>query len=91
MMVPSKKTLVTVAAVSFVVFALALWRYLSGASDGPGATIALIIWAAALLVCFESIILMRQAQRPFQMGVYTFALIYAALVVVLHWMRGGLG
>lgn len=85
MIVPSKKTLGAVAVVAFLVFVVALWRYLSGA----GGIVALAAWAVALLVCFESIILMRQAKRPFEMGVYTFALIYGACVVLLHWIWSG--
>jgi hypothetical protein len=84
--VPSRKTLVAVAVAAFIVFAVALWRYLAGA----GGVVALAVWAMALLVCFESIILIRQAKRPFHLGVFTFALIYAALVVILHWIWSGL-
>ena len=84
--VPSRKTLVAVAVAAFIVFAVALWRYLAGA----GGVVALAVWAVALLVCFESIILTRQAKRPFHLGVFTFALIYAALVVILHWIWSGL-
>jgi hypothetical protein len=86
MIVPSKKTLVAVAVAAFVVFAVALWRYLVG----PGSIFALAVWAGALLTCFESVILMRQAKRPFHLGVFTFALIYAALVIFLHWIWSGL-
>jgi hypothetical protein len=86
MIVPSKKTLIAVAVAAFIVFAIALWRYLAG----PGGILALAVWAVALLVCFESIILIRQAKRPFHLGVFTFALIYAALVVILHWIWSGL-
>lgn len=90
LIVPSKKTLIAVAAIAFVVFVVMLWRYLATDLDTPGVTFSLIAWAVALLVCFESIILIRQAKRPFHMGIYTFALIYAVAVVILHWFRGGL-
>ncbi len=86
MIVPSKKTLSAVAAVFFIVFVGAFWRYVTSA----GGVFALVIWAGSLLVCFESIILMRQAKRPFHLGVFTFALIYAALVIILHWIWSGL-
>lgn len=86
MIVPSKKTLIAVAVAAFIVFAVALWRYLAGA----GGTLVLSVWAVALLVCFESVILIRQAKRPFHLGVFTFALIYAVLVIILHWIWSGL-
>jgi hypothetical protein len=86
MIVPSKKTLVAVAVAAFIVFAVAVWRYLAGA----GGVVSLAVWAVALLTCFESVILIRQAKRPFHLGVFTFALIYATLVVILHWIWSGL-
>jgi len=88
MTVPSKKVLISIAVVAFLVFAVALRQYLTLPSQSPAAVLALVIWAVGLLVSFEATVLIRQAKRPFHLGVYSFALIFAGLVILLHWLRG---